>query len=225
MRMNVKALAIAGVILTGAIACTSTGKEDSAAVSEESVAFAYTCQETLSTNEPLASTGLPGNVILTGSPLGFQVPMSDTAGGCEQLESGARAGFARTETGAALAALNAALGYHPGGSQAMLDEAEAKISASQHWDQMKAGSEQYLASGEQLPDASTLKVTGFTVQNYSPNKATIQVFITPKNRVETYKMTVNLIWEKDWKIITGPSDFYIDTTTTTEKPQFSYIQE
>lgn len=225
MRMNIKALAIAGVILTGATACTSVREEENAKAPEETVAFAYACQETLSTNEPLTSTGLPSNVTLTSSPLGFQVPRSDTAGGCEQLESGARVGFARTETGAAIAALNATLGYHPGASQTMLDEAEAKISTSQHWDQMKAGAEQYLALGEQLPAPSTLKVIGFTVQNYSPHNATVHVFIRPKNRLETYKMTVNLVWEKDWKVITGPSDFYIDTTTTTETPQFSYIQE
>lgn len=224
MRMNMKALAIAGVILTGGTACTGTAQTDKTET-QETVAFAYSCQETLSTNEPLTSQGLPSNTTFAQSPLGFQVPISDTAGGCEELPSGAQAGFARTETGATMAALNAALGYHPGGSQTMLDEAEAKISTSEHWDQMKAGSEQYLATGSKLPEASALKVTGFTIKSYNPNNATVQVFIKPKNRLETYMMTVNLVWEKDWKIVTGPSDFYIDTTTATEKPQFSYNQE
>lgn len=222
MRMKLKVLAMAGVILTGVTACATEEQETTSSPEPSSESFAYICQEDLKNNEPLTSTGLPENVGYTDSPTGFEVPISDTGGGCETLSSGTKAGFARTETGAALAALNAALGYHPGASQAMFDEAEAKISRSNHWDQMIAGSQEYLQSGGELPSPSQVKATGFTVTSYTPHEASVIVYLKPVNGIQSYAMNIKLVWEKDWKIVTGPSSFYLDTATSTDTPRFTY---
>ena len=175
--------------------------------------FAYSCQEDLSAVEE--DEGFLRLASWEIGPLSFPVLYSATAGGCQVLGSGARAGFAHSSDGAAAAALNAVAGYDPGYSRQQLDEIEAKVADIPGIEHTRVGAQQTVAQGQKFVTVDDVNVFAYRMEAYTIDEALYRVFVRDRKSNKIAAFTVPLIWDGgDWKVIpTGDEkNYYLEVS-------------
>lgn len=181
---------------------------------QESEPFAYPCQADLLAEETAEQAGFISDTQWEIGPLSFPVPYSASAGGCEVLESGVRAGFARTPDGATLAALTAVSGYAPGYSQEQLDDLEAKIANVSGISTTRSGAENALNQTPDFITSTEAEVFAYRLEHFTSDEAQFTVFLRTREGNRIVAFAVPLIWEAgDWKVSpTAQNHYYLDVT-------------
>lgn len=207
--LSISLLAACGTDTTSTTeeATTNAQASDTTQVSE---LYAYPCQNSL--NHQLPEPTFTEDTKWEIGPLGFPVPYSPIAGGCQVLESGTRAGFSHSPAGAAYAATVAVAGYAPGYSQEEFDDIEAKIAHREGFERTKQGAQDAVNNPPEFLTADEANVFGYRMEHYTSEEAIFTVFIRNRDSNEIATATVPLVWDQgDWKVApTAQSHYYLE---------------
>ncbi|QRZ61790.1 hypothetical protein [Rothia sp. ZJ932] len=174
--------------------------------------FAYSCQQSLVLAGDDAVEQVFSDAQWEIGPLGFPVPYSSTAGGCQVLDSGVRAGFAHTQQGALLAAITVVAGYNPGATQELFDDFDAKIAPGQGYEKLRAQAQENVQKQPRLLGSDDVKVIGAKVLGFDSEYASFEILIKDSKSPVVYAVTVPLQWvDGDWKHQGSTTSYYYDS--------------